>query len=493
MALGIVQGSQVSTPNNSIQISAGPFQAAADAKQRLDLKRGQAAQDMAGDIGGFFGDVAKKFQQNQNTRTVLESDLAMRKSADDFRTWMATHPDEETWLPQFQDQSSQLRDQILSNPRAGPDVKRQLTGMLDSWDTAHTGEIGTAARLQSINRTRETATADSTYAAQQGDVKGGTASLTMAYRAGAFNKDEYDRRVRGLNQVAQRAQIDTAISTNPIKASRMLADPDFIKKTFPNVDPKTLLQLQGAANAAKNRQQIKNGQDILEDAEAAPDGAFDLKAVARQVKSGDVTQKFYDNLKGRIEKTNLRESREDFNVQMMEIQNHDFTADKDPDQAAREMHDEAASLPSAYNLRAAKFIQNRYDAFKKKGESEERPIERDIFDRMKNDPLTRDGLGAAGKRLGLLEEKNPDGSYKEDVDDREGQITDAKQRLRNGQMEQAEKFQKMRDWFADPANKDAKEPDAEKYRQSLNAPSVEEQVKNALRKRHNLTPPDNSD
>ena len=145
MALAIIPGSEISTPAASGKIDATPFRNAA-------LMKGAEGAALGNAVGDFFGEVGKKFQDNVNARTVLDADLKMRTATDDFRDSLAKNPDENTWLPNWKDQSDQLKDSILNGPHVGPDVKRQLMAMTDRWQQAAGSEFKTAAQVQSINR-----------------------------------------------------------------------------------------------------------------------------------------------------------------------------------------------------------------------------------------------------------------------------------------------------------------------------------------------------
>lgn len=472
----IVSGSEVATPNATPTLDAGPFRAAA-------LAQGQIGQAIGNDVGDFFGQVSQKFQEVKNTRTILDADLAMRKTADDYRDSLKTNPDESTWLPGWKDQSDQVRDNILSGPNVGPDVRRHLTGMLDTWQQANTSEFKTAAQLQTINKAKEAGTAAYTYAAAQGDEVGAKAAIDSLVNSHAIFPEQGDAMKRQVPGLIQKSQVDTGIANDPGKTLELLKDTDANgrSKSFPNLTPKDLVQLQFQANKENNIRLSQALEGHLQDIAATPDGTVDPKQVQGWVNSSDpdqrITQKAADNIIRKQTQQDTAASKQDFNMLMMRVQNTDFTVDKNATQTAREFKDEAAALPVALQRQASQFIDNRLQSAEKQGKTQESPIERDIFERMRNDPISPDV-----ETIKELTRRDSQGKF--EVSDKTfakrypGQDRNAM--VQAAQQSQADKFDKMREWFADPANKGAKEDQAEAYRQGLNRPAVMAQVKAAI-------------
>lgn len=472
----IVSGSEVDTPDSSPKIDGSAF-------QRAGMAGIQLGQAIGNDVGGFFSDVSQKFQQVRNTRTILDADVAMRKTADDYRDSLKANPDENTWLPGWKDQSDQLRDNILNGPNVGPDVKRHLTGMLDTWQQANTSEFKTAAQLQTINKAKEAGTAAYTYAAAQGDQAGAMAAIDLLKNSHAIFPEQADAMKRQVPNLIQKSQVDTGIANDPGKTLELLKDQDANgrSKHFPNLNPKDLVQLMFQANKENNIRLGQNLQDHLQDIAATPDGTVDPKVVQGWVDSPDpdlrISQTAANNIIKGQTKQDIKQSQDDFNLLMMQAQNTDFTTTKTPEEEARKMKDDAAGLPVALQRRFSAFVDNRVQSAQKQGQTAERPVERDVFERMRNDPIAPDA-----EIIKELTRKDSQGKF--EVSDKTfakrypGQ--DRTAMVTAAQTSQAQKFDKMRQWFSDPANKDATEEQAEAYRQGLNRPEVMAKVQSTI-------------
>jgi hypothetical protein len=455
--------------------------------------------------GDFFQDVSEKIQANRNARTVFNADLAMRKTKDAFTANLANMPDEGTWIPAWKQQVDQTKEQVLNGPNMGPEVKRSLGMKFDQWEQATTGEITTAALLKGHQEARKDTIADATYAAHQGhvDEPGGAHDIMRAaVENHIFSPQEAGRIGKNFDSIAAQSKADTAISSNPIKA------PELIQQFKDKMDPRVYVGVMAKANEAKNRAQADNGNDLAEQMDNSPDGTIDPKLLAAKVKNGDITQRFADGLNARMQRTKDKatrdaaaEAKQDFNVGMMELQNHHWTDDTKPEETARDMKDNYSHLPTALRTRLYKAIDGQIDSAKKQGKKEERPVETLTYQQMKEDrdengltvPMQAETTEASGGFLGMgshpestafthvagglqAVRKMDDDQIKEKF----GPDATRESVLADEQKHYANQMAKMRDFFE--SNPKATQEEADKYRQHIERPYVSAAVSAELKK-----------
>lgn len=454
------------------------------------LAPGRIAEAVGQNVGGVFEDISQKIQANTNARMVFDADLAMRTTKDDFTASLHQKPDEGTWLPEWRDKVQTLQQTILDNPKAGPAVKRALEQKFAVWDAATSAEIRTAALLKGVKETRESAIADATYAAHQGDLEG--AQNTLKAAVAHYAMDEADAKKIGSRfpSIAAQAQADIAISTNPIEA------PKLVEKYKDVIEPRVYVGVMAHANEARNRAQATNTNDLAMQIDQSPDGTIDPDLIRGKVKAGEITQRAADGLLARMQKKGLDEAKTDFSVAMMEAHDHDFTQDKKPEETARSMKDDYAHLPEPLRLRLYKSIDNAVKQAQTKAEKEERPVERQIFDQMREDRTQygftvpaaiqktdpnwwqRNVLGRKATESkvspqgGLDALRDPTKFTDDQLKALYGPTVTREQVIRAEQAHYAEIQGKMREWFADPANKKATYDQANEYRIQLEKPFV---------------------
>ena len=410
MALPIVSGSEVQTQQVAPKLDATAFRNAALSKGRIGAA--------VGNIGGDLMDISQKFQDNRNARTLLDADLAMRKTADDYRDSLAKNPDERTWVPGFQQQASQLRQNILSGPDVGPDVKRQLTANLDRWQGAFTGEFTTAAQTQSLNRTKHSVIADYTAAARQGDTAGAQAAINLGRQSGALFPEDADRLQKNLPGITQRAQVDTGIANDPGKTLDLLKDQDASgrSKAFPNLDPKTLVTLIGTATRARNTEQTNAAEDLREQLENSPDGTLDPAMLKDQLKQKKITDGAYNSLLNLEQRTKLNEAKANAGELMGEVSLYDPADDK-TGQKLRDLKAQAVGLPKGYYDSINTALNRKVKEGKGGGDDGEKVIDRLYTDGVLGSRKDDKGRQAANERrwdlqdaLTKWKQQNPEAS-----------------------------------------------------------------------------------
>lgn len=481
-ALGIVSGSEVSTPTSGVKMNSQAFRQAALAPGRVAASLGDKAAAIADNVGGVFQDVSQKIQQNQNARRVFDADLAMRKTKDDFTAQLPKMLDEGTWLPAYKQQVETLRQQTMDNPHIGPDVRRMLNQKFDVWEAATTAEIRTAALLKGAKETRESAVADATYAAHSGDIEGAMHTLNAAVENHAMSPGDVKKISARFPSIAAQAQADTAITTNPIKA------PDLIKQFAGIIEPRVYVGVMAHAYEMRNKAQADNLNNFAQDLDNSPDGTIDPKQLQQAVKDNQITQRGMDGLVNRMKQKRISEARDTSQLLMTDVLTFDPTTIKDPEAWARGIKEDAAGLPSLYRNQVTRAVNAKLEATKRKDAQAERPVEMETYGRMRKD--YEEGWDLPGARteeiikgsgfLGFGQKTAPTGPIEPAPDDqRTSWQRKAPKEVRDAaNMHFAQQVHKMRDWFT--ANPKATPEEAETYRQSLMQPYVMEQVKKAL-------------
>lgn len=373
--LQIVSGSEVSTPSSAVKMDSSAFREAA-------LAPGKVAQAIGQDVGGVFEELGTKIQANRNARRVFDADLAMRKTKDDFTAKLIEMPDEGTWLPAWKQHVEDVRQSQIDTPHVGPDLKRMLSQKFDVWEAATSAEIRTAALLKGTNEARTSAIADSTYAAHQGDIEGAQNALQVAVEHHAMSAAEAKKMGARLPSIAAQAQADTAISSNPIKAL------DLIQQFKGTIEPAVFVKIEATARDARNAALRQNLDGLSQQMAASPDGTIDPAVLSEAVKMGDITQAGADGLMGRMKREALAnerataaekraiaaEDRNNGSLVGLDITQHDFVADRSPEQTAREFSERIAAIQNPGTRRTLTGqLQNKLEVAKKKGESDDHP------------------------------------------------------------------------------------------------------------------------
>jgi hypothetical protein len=491
MALPIVAGSEVNTPTSGVQMNSGAFREAA-------LAPGKVAAAIGQNVGGLFEDVSQKIQANQNADQIFKASLAMMKTKDDFTANLAKMPDPGTWVPAWNEQVDQVRRQTLDDPRAGPDVKRALTEKFDVWEAATKSEIRGAALLKGAQDTRDNGTAAATYAAMHGRLEEAMNITQGMVEANAMSQAQANKFSSRFPSIAAQAQCDNAISTKPIKA------PDLIQPFKDTIEPDVFVGVEAKARAARNAKQAENLNDLAQDMDNSPDGTIDPEVLAESVEAGEITERGANGLIARMKRQNITEDNNEGALILSEIVDHDFVTDKTPEDTKNDFTERINGVSNlGLRARLTQRLQNKMEAAKKKGESEERPVIADQLAYMKQDftegsafvPMTEGkpaekgswffGMGAKDAEpskhipggMKAIEKLSDD-----EFHDAFGEKATRESVLEAARLNYASKQKQFLDWAHDPKNKDATPAEAAEERQRLERPDAMAAAKSTVHK-----------
>lgn len=499
MALPIIEGSQVNTPSSGIQLNGESFRQAALAPGKLGAAIGQ-------DVGGFFDEVSQKSQANRNFNTVASADLQMRKAHDDFTASLVTRPDQRTWLPAWQDQVQQTKDNILNGPDVGPDVKRQLTAQVNNWDVATSSALRMKALDKGVQESYETMVQASNMAYMSGSptaIQDGDNIIKAGVSNYATSPVKGQLLMAQGKQTAFKAQADSAIDNDPINA------PDILEDTLKDkMSPIAYRPLYREALRRQSSQQSLNSQSIYQ--QIAATGSIDPKILSDQVDAKAITQTQANQLTGYMKKLGAQQTREDmkaerdqYNISMKEADDHDWVNDKDAQITAAKINNEGLGWTQPALQRGLdEHIQSKMKAAAS-GQSGLSPVQKQIFQQMQEDrtsngltvPLSTETVvtnshtfspdetevqhNFVSGGLEALRKMDPTA-----IQDKFGKGVTREQVLQAEQSHAAGIQTKMRDWFQQ--NPQATYDEANDYRISLEKPYVMGAVSTSLKPKQNL-------
>jgi len=495
-ALPIVPGSEVSTPEAGTRIDGAAFRQAALAPGRLAGAIGE-------DAGNLFHGVANNIAKARNAKMVFDADLTMRKTKDDFLASLTTNPelasDPGKWMPAYQQRVQQVSDQVLNQPNLSPVAKRQLTQMTAGWAQASSADIRVAALNREVSDTKRAGMATATKAAQDGQEDVAVAAYKSLNEIGAMGPKETAARIKQVPAIAAESKANTAIATSPIEAPKVIES-----QLQGKMDPKRYRVVLSVAKEAQAKAQAENAQDLSGRIDDSPDHTIDPKLLQGWKDAGKIRDSDFERLQNRMKVYKDTDERErnkaetsSFNVAMMEAQNHHWADDDKIQDSATEM--KGAGLEwkkQALRRRLNSFVDEQVKSAQKKGESEEKPVERIIYQQMNEDRekngLTLPMVATPGQThwfgsdtptsfahvdggLTALRKMSDD-----EIKEKFGEKATKESVLRDEQQHYANQQAKMRDWFK--ANPEATEEQAQQYRQKLEKPFVSAAISQILKK-----------
>jgi hypothetical protein len=238
-----------------------------------------------------------------------------------------------------------------------------------------------------------------------------------------------------------------------------------------------------------------------------PEHTVDDKMLKTWRDSGKLSEEGYNQTIKRVkayatskDQAHQKSEKEDFQIAMMEADTPPTDALTIQDWAAKQKENGLGWTNPAYRLRLNEFIDRKVEGVMKKGEAEEKPVEKQTFDAMREDrekggsfiPLItstqrapwyefwKGSTATTGQFDGSLTafRKQLSGMSTDDIKAAFGPDATAKKVIDAEQLQFATKMAKMRDWFK--ANPETTVEQADEYRQSLEQPEVMDAVKQAI-------------
>jgi len=477
-------------------IPIGVKQDAGPTEQRLSAVRGafQAAGGAVADAAGAVADYEQKKQKAEEVAAFNQASILTRKTTSAFRDSLRNNPNDQQWLENWQQTSNATRQQILADPRVKGPVRVKMMQTLDEWQGTTSAEFQTAADVAGSERRKRIGLLAADEALKDGNEKAATAAIDGLVRTGDMWKEDAEAKKKTFTATIQENQIRTGMASNPVQT---LKDIDGGK--FGGIPKGPLTTLRRETQAQIARQQNAGRDDILkrmDDGEVVNED--ELKA---KEQTGDISPEGAKSIRARVTQNNLKTAEQDQKNQMSEVQDYDLTAEKDPDQWAKEQKDRAAALPPALRVPLVTRIDNKLKSAKSSVAAQARPVETQIFDQMREDreknfttiPATVKITPASGGFLGIgkhgesVEFNHYQGGLEQlrnltddEVKEQFGEGMTKDKVVKAEQEHYANQQAKMREWFH--SNPQATYEQANEHLQGLERPYVSAAVSSMLAK-----------
>lgn len=481
---------------------------------------GQAGARLGNVIEGVATDLPVRIKMaiDQGTLAKLETnqEAYFQDSVDKIRTGPdANNP--EKWQDHWKEAQTNFTEKAADDDGIKSlsfAARREYQVSMAKWSAMTTQQVGHMATNKAIENAGANLINDYHAKLNVGDESGAVAQIKQGLAGGTIKPEvgfpliAHAPAENEYNQATKFMAIPMEQGGGPIVLESKLqetdAKGDFVN--YPHIRGDTRTQLQLHAHRVGAEIQSSNLQGVLQDLDANPNDPAALGRARQMAGYGGITQQALKGVVAGIARSNLKEAKDTADVMAMQVHDHDFTVDKDSEATARQMKDSIAGLPVATRTPIWNQIDNKLAAAKKAGVVAEKPVEKDIYDRMKEDrvengtfiPLAtvqgkKGFLGFGAKPdsvehiaggLKALQGEGAQGLLDKDIEAKFGAGTTRQQVLSAEQLHYAQQMTKMRNWFAgyreSHGGKDAPEDEAEAYRQSLIAPYVMAAVKQAL-------------
>lgn len=481
---------------------------------------GQAGARLGNIVEGVATDLPVRIKTaiDQGTLAKLETnqEAYFQDTVDKIRTGPdANNPDK--WLDHWKDAQTNFTDKATDDDGIKSlsfAARREYQVSMAKWSAMTTQQVGHMATNKAIENAGANHIAAYHSQLMVGDESGAVRQIQQGIASGTIKPEvglpliAHAPAENEYNQATKFMSVPMEQGGGPIALEKALQAQDekgnFVNYTHIHGDTRTQLQLH--AHRVGAEVQSNNLQGVLQDLDNNPNDPAALQRARQMAGYGGITQQALKGIETGITRANLKEAKNTSDLVTMMVHDHDFTADKDPEGAARGFKDQIASLPVSVRKPIWDQIDNKVAAAKKAGVAAEKPVEKDIYDRMKEDRVENGtfipmatvqgekgflGFGAKPDSvehipggLKALQGEGAQGLLDKDIEAKFGAGTTRQQVLAAEQLHYAQQMTKMRSWFAgyreSHGGKDAPEDEAEAYRQSLTAPYVMAAVKQAL-------------
>lgn len=472
MALGIVSGSEVSTPSSGGgKLDVGPLREAALAPGRMAAAIGQ-------DVGGVFQDLTNQIMQVRNQKKVFDADHLMQTTAMQFADDVAKDPtlakDPGTWTPAWQQRAQAVEEQIMNQSDLGPAVKRHLSQMVGYWQLDQLREVknnalkrevadATDAGIMTYNDYLHNVDAEH----PENSIAKAVAAAKALNESGAQGPKVTAIRVKQAPGIAAEGMANLIIANDPINA------PDVIKDRFApnnkaqdwhaprfNNDAKYKAALRSADQAQKTAQGF-NAAAARGKIDDSPEHTINHAWLKTQLDSKQIDQAQYDSILGAEKKFQKDSTAAEDKKEKDEFYAAQNEASEPPVTSSKKELDAWEARINNYSLgwkdlglrnRLSDYVKRVRENVEKSGRATERPVESYALEKMKSTFAK------------TVSEMNLEMKPKETVDAE--------------QIKQARMFGEMRDWFQ--SNPEATDEQAEQARQEITKGYVMDKVKGML-------------
>ena len=489
-------------------------------------------------MGDFFERLGADMQRAKNAGIAADVDLNLRQARQSFLEGLKNDSDETNWTQRAAEMSDQVQDKILGESTRkfmGPDMRRQTQQAFNNWKQSLMIETETMAHMQTINRSWQKNQADYQEALKDGDAQHAKAVLDNSRKAKLADPAEIDQLERNIPKELARNAIEHGLGPggNPKKTFDLLQSGAALPVKGvdgKDIDPKKVFnakeydQISNEARARMNEWQAVNFKNMLVDKEDKLTGFVPDDVIEKEKAEGNIDPRAADNLKASQDRKIAAAKKEEARVlAAQDKQVHDlitsraFTTEAwkaDPEGYAHTLIQDAAHISDpAERGKTINMVNRQLESIRKKGETEEAPLHKQIIGLMRQDFETQ------GRMVPMMKEETPEktgvalsgpfslrGTYtpgetrftpisggmaglkqkfkalgdddaliKESFGATRDEIIDA------ANVHAAKLEMQMREWFQSPEGRNATFEQANKHRQEIEKPWVMEGLRQSLK------------
>lgn len=415
-------------------------------------------------------DYEERKRRAEEVAAFNKASIVMNKATEDFTHKLRTIPDQQV-VPNWTAYSKQVADQALTASGLEGPAKTRLMQHLATWQSDSTINFQVAADMLGSQRRMSTAAAAAHEFLKSGDpatMDNAKAAVDAAVKAGDWTPEHAKLFTDQFPSVLQENQIRNGMEADPFNTLK-----DINAGKFKSVPSGPMATLRRQTQAAVARQQNAGRDDL---SRRLDDGEIIDEAELKQKEDiGVISPEGAKSIRSRIAQNGLAEAKDSQRRMMTDVQDYDFTADKDADGTAQKMKDRAAALPTALRVPLVEKIDNRLAASKKPGEDTENPIIKKELGYMRED--FNSGSSFVGVRGGTRRiAEMPDADFQKEF----GKDAKRQDVIDQARLSYAKKQHEFLEWSKTEQGKKASAEDAAEYRRKLEQPDVDAKVKEQL-------------
>lgn len=453
-------------------------------KQAIGAATGAVTEALQGVV-----DYEERKQKAEEVAAFNQANIIMRQTTDIFSANVQSLNYKEV-VPEWQKQAQQTREAIMDNADVKGAGRIRLSQALDAWQGQTTGHFQIYADVQGSSSRWETAkrSANSILASGKDEsIATASKAIDATVRAGDASPEMGDQEKNTFPSRLDAYQAQNMIGTNSYLAQKQLTEKkggEFVY--FKNITlPEVRDHLIREADAAVTKMQNGNRDGLL--GKVDDNQVVTEQELKSKEKVGDISPEGANSVRRAIKRDGLAGATDVKNQAWLSADDHDLRQDKSPDQTVQKWKDANGYLPLAIRKPLFEHFDTLLNRAKKADADAQRPVESQTLQLMREDrrenglmvPQTVDRTEGHLFWKKTVPAQHYNGGLRDLQEESESNIkkyfgpdaTKAKV-LKAEQEHFAEVYDKMRKWFADPANVKASAEDAETYRQHLEAPWV---------------------
>jgi len=375
MPLDIVSGTEVQTQATGVKIDPSAF-------RRQAIAQGQLVSGAGQDVASLFSQVSNKLQDIQNTKHLAEADNAVIDFNEKQQEEVLKHPNPSEWSGIYKANFKQFQDGLMSNPSYGPEVRNQISNMLERSKTATDINIRTAANKRNVTDLGNAIELGMNKAVNSLGQKDASekyyAGLLEMKNSGVIDESQYNQRLLEAPKVIEQGQFKQAIIIDPIHTFQRLQDKNYLPSLSGEDRDKAITE----ARAKAGEKQVSNGDKIQNEIRNTPAYLVDRKKIQQSANSGEISQRRADGIINSFSAQDKRVETNMADILKAQVTTHDFKNDLWPSLFITNLKEKASGLSPRLQAEFNTFIDSHAKAAAAPQVSENNRISNDLRKRM---------------------------------------------------------------------------------------------------------------